>query len=388
MKISVAGMGYAGLSSAVLLAQQNTVTAVDLVEERVDLVNNGKSPIADPEIEAFLAEGNINLTATTDGESAYKDADFVVIATPTNYDTATGYFDTASVDSVIALTTNVNPNATIIIKSTIPVGYTAEARQKFNNENIIFSPEFLREGRALYDNLHPSRIIVGDTTERAKTFAKLLQNGAKDANVPTLFMDSAEAEAVKLFANTYLAMRVAFFNELDTYAELKGMNAANIIKGVSLDERIGDYHNNPSFGYGGYCLPKDSKQLLANYSNVPNDIIRATVKSNATRMDHIAEQILAKQPKTIGAYRLAMKSGSDNFRDSSIQGIIARLRKKGANVVIYEPHIAKNEFEGIPVIADFAEFKQTSDVIIANRMDDELRDVGEKLYTRDVFARD
>ena len=386
--ITIAGLGYVGLSNAVLLAQHNAVTAIDLAQERVDLVNNKKSPIADTEIELFLVERELNLTATLDADAAYKSADYVIIATPTNYDTESGRFDTSSVDSVVERVTAVNPAATIIIKSTIPVGYTADARQKYQNQNIIFSPEFLREGRALYDNLHPSRIIVGDTNERAQTFAALLQGGAEDDNIATLFMSSTEAEAVKLFANTYLALRVSFFNELDTYAEMKQLNSADIIKGISLDPRIGDYYNNPSFGYGGYCLPKDTRQLLANYDGVPNDIIGAIVDANTTRMDHIAEMILARKPQTVGVYRLTMKSGSDNFRQSSIQGVIERLRGKGVHVVIYEPTLTSDEFEGMPVVANLDDFKASADVIIANRQSDELSDVTGKLYSRDVFARD
>lgn len=388
MNILIIGLGYVGLSNAILLAQHNTVTAIDLSSERVDLVNSKKSPIIDVEIEEFLATKELDLNATIDNTDAYKHADYVIIATPTNYDEESGKFDTSSVDSVIELATRENPDATIIVKSTIPVGYTAAARQRFSNENIIFSPEFLREGRALYDNLHPSRIIIGDTNERARTFAALLQGGADDADVPTLFMSSTEAEAVKLFANTYLAMRVAFFNELDTYAEMRELSSANIIKGISLDPRIGDYYNNPSFGYGGYCLPKDTKQLLANYDGVPNDIIGAIVDANVTRMDHITDMILARKPTTVGVYRLTMKSGSDNFRQSSIQGVIERLRSKGVTVVIYEPTLQYATFEDMPVISDLGNFKQQADVIIANRQSDELSDVADKLYSRDVFARD
>ena len=388
MNITIAGLGYVGLSNAVLLARNNKVTAVDLSSERVDLVNSKKSPIVDVEIEEFLATKELDLNATIDTTDAYKHADYVIIATPTNYDEESGKFDTSSVDSVIELATRENPDATIIVKSTIPVGYTAAARQRFSNEIIIFSPEFLREGRALYDNLHPSRIIIGDTNERARTFAALLQGGADDADVPTLFMSSTEAEAVKLFANTYLAMRVAFFNELDTYAEMRELRSANIIKGISLDPRIGDYYNNPSFGYGGYCLPKDTKQLLANYDGVPNDIIGAIVDANVTRMDHITDMILARKPTTVGVYRLTMKSGSDNFRQSSIQGVIERLRGKGVTVVIYEPTLQYATFEDMPVISDLGNFKRQADVIIANRQSDELSDMANKLYSRDLFARD
>lgn len=388
MNITIAGLGYVGMSNAVLLAQHNSVTAVDLSAERVALVNDKKSPIADTEIEEYLATKNLDLTATTDATEAYKSADYVVVATPTNYDTETGSFDTSSVDSVIQTVTEINPGATIIVKSTVPVGYTEAVRRTYNNQNVIFSPEFLREGRALYDNLHPSRIIVGDTTEQARAFAELLKQGALKENIETLFTSSTEAEAVKLFANTYLAMRVAFFNELDTYAEMKQLDSANIIKGVSLDPRIGDYYNNPSFGYGGYCLPKDTKQLLANYAGVPNDIITAIVDANTTRMAHVADMILARQPKTVGVYRLTMKSGSDNFRQSSIQGVISRLRERGVEVIIYEPVITGEDFEDMPVVNDIIAFKQRSDVIIANRQNEELGDVSEKLYTRDVFVRD
>lgn len=388
MNITIAGLGYVGMSNAVLLAQHNSVIAVDVSAERVALVNNKKSPIADTEIEKYLATKDLGLTATTDAREAYKSADYVVIATPTNYDTESGSFDTSSVDSVIQAVTATNPNTTIIIKSTIPVGYAEQARATYGNQNILFSPEFLREGKALYDNLYPSRIIVGDTTEQARAFAELLKQGALKENIDTLFMSSTEAEAVKLFANTYLAMRVAFFNELDTYAEIKRLDSANIIKGISLDPRIGDYYNNPSFGYGGYCLPKDTKQLLANYAGVPNDIITAIVDANTTRMAHVADMILARQPKTVGVYRLTMKSGSDNFRQSSIQGVISRLRERGVEVIIYEPVITGEDFEDMPVVNDIIAFKQRSDVIIANRQNEELGDVSEKLYTRDVFVRD
>lgn len=388
MKIAVIGLGYVGLSNAVLLAQHNEVTAVDMLQDRVDMVNNRKSPIADSEIEKYLADRSLSLYATTDADEAYRGANYIIIATPTNYDTETSMFDTSSVDSVIQAATAINPEATIIIKSTIPVGYTEEARQKFVNPNIIFSPEFLREGKALYDNLHPSRIIVGDTSDQAQIFAKLLSNAAIKENTPVLFMNSTEAEAVKLFANTYLAMRVAFFNELDTYAEVKNMDSGNVIRGISLDPRIGDYYNNPSFGYGGYCLPKDTKQLLANYAGVPNDIIKAIVDANTTRMRHIADMIITKQPQTVGVYRLTMKSDSDNFRQSSIQGVIANLRQSGVEVVIYEPTLAATEFEGMPIIDNLNDFKKQSDVIVANRQSSELADVSEKLYSRDIFTRD
>lgn len=388
MKITILGLGYVGLSNAILLAQRNEVVAVDVSEDRVALVNDRKSPIVDKDIEAYLATQQLDLTATVDAASAYAGADYIVVATPTNYDTDSGRFDTSSVDSVLVAATAANPDATIVIKSTIPVGYTAEARQKFNNPNIIFSPEFLREGRALYDNLHPSRIVVGDTNERAAGFAALLKEASLDQDTPVLTMSSTEAEAVKLFANTYLAMRVAFFNELDTYAEMKDLNSADIIKGISLDPRIGDYYNNPSFGYGGYCLPKDTKQLLANYDGVPNNIITAIVDANATRIRHSADAILRKNPTTVGIYRLTMKSGSDNFRQSSIQGVIAHLRDAGVDVRVYEPTLTADEFDGLPVIQDLAAFKDSSDVIIANRLDDSLQDVAGKVYSRDVFARD
>ena len=388
VKIAVIGLGYVGLSNAVLLAQQNEVVAVDVTQSRVDDVNNKRSPIADVELEEYLATKELNLVATTDAAEAYEGADFVIVATPTNYDTESGPFDTRSVDAVLAAATQVNPQATIVIKSTIPVGYTEEARKKYANDNILFSPEFLREGRALHDNLHPSRIVVGDTTDRAETFAKLLQDAAIKQDIHVLLMSSTEAEAVKLFANTYLAMRVAFFNELDTYAELKNLDATSIIKGISLDPRIGDYYNNPSFGYGGYCLPKDTKQLLSNYADVPNDLIRAIVDANTTRIHHVAHMILRRAPETVGVYKLAMKSGSDNFRQSSIQGVISHLRQSGVKVIIYEPTIRDDSFEGVPVMRDLGEFKRASDVIITNRHSNELDDVTDKLYSRDVFTRD
>lgn len=388
MKIAVIGLGYVGLSNAVLLAQHNDVVAVDMLAERVELVNDGKSPISDQEIETYLTHKVLSLRATTNANDAYDNADYIIIATPTNYDTDTGRFDTASVDSVIEAATIANPHATIIIKSTIPVGYTAQARKRFNNNQIIFSPEFLREGKALRDNLYPSRIIVGDTSKVAQNFAQLLQGAAIKTDVPILFMSSTEAEAVKLFANTYLAMRVAFFNELDTYAEIKDMNSSNIIMGISLDPRIGNYYNNPSFGYGGYCLPKDTKQLLSNYEDIPNDLITAIVNANTTRINHVANMILKSKPKTIGVYRLTMKSGSDNFRQSSIQGVISRLREANVAVIIYEPTLSEEEFEGLPIINDLVKFKEISDVIIANRHNDELDDISSKLYSRDLFIRD
>lgn len=388
MRIAVIGLGYVGLSNAVLLAQQNEVVAVDITQSRVDDVNNKRSPIADAEIEEYLASKSLNLTATMNAQEAYQDADYIIIATPTNYDDKTGEFDTSSVDSVVKAVTETAPDATIIIKSTIPVGYTVKARREFNNPNIIFSPEFLREGKALHDNLYPSRIIVGDTNERARGFAKLLTSAALSPNPPVLFMTSTEAEAVKLFANTFLAMRVAYFNELDTYAEMENLSSMNIIKGISLDPRIGDYYNNPSFGYGGYCLPKDTKQLLSNYQGVPNSLIGAIVEANVIRMDHIADMILRRNPETVGVYRLTMKSGSDNFRQSSIQGVIDRLKNNGVDIIIHEPTIQESSFEGFAIVNDLAEFKKQSDVIIANRVSQALADVAEKVYSRDVFARD
>lgn len=388
MKIAVAGTGYVGLSMAVLLSQHNEVIALDLIPEKVDMINNKISPIKDKEIQEYLSTKNLNLKATLDYKEAFTDAKYIIISTPTNYDDNKNYFDTSSVEDIIKKVIDMNIDTTMVVKSTIPVGFINSMKEKYNIDNIMFSPEFLREGKALYDNLYPSRIIVGEKSERAKEFASLLKQGAVKEDIVIKYTDATEAEAIKLFANTYLALRVAYFNELDTYSELKGLNTKDIIDGVCLDPRIGDHYNNPSFGYGGYCLPKDTKQLLANYNNIPQNMIEAIVKSNDTRKHHIADMIISRNPKVVGIYRLTMKTNSDNFRASAIQTIITLLKEKGVKIVIYEPTLKQQDFDGLEVFNDFEKFKNTCDVIVANRIDDNLKNIVNKVYTRDVYIRD